>query len=430
MTGRSPNEMSPSEEGTAGPGRPDDRFVPLAISDLAASVLDAGDETLPQQSVTELLSVLQDLAQLEADTFAEQLLRDYASVNPDRETRVIDEAQRRRADDPALLQSFAYLLEKGNFEELSEFDLDQAVSAANSMNLQVRLDPDRVGLMRIWVRGRSMVTRRVKHWRAPLRGTPREFEVYRRVAVLINLRDEPHLRLKLFKEIPAADVEALLPHASVSMSLFDRLKLFLGSAGALGSVAWKLVQGAAALSTLAWSLLAAFGALVFRAVTGYYRNRREREWRRTQHLYFQNLANNGTVVQALLHMITVEEVKEAFLAYVFLAASPSRLTSPEALDAEIEGFLRDRFAIDVNFDCDDAVDTLRRYGLLSSETPLAVKPADAALTILRDLWREQATRNYHVACAARRPDAAVGRTQPVRRPAGRREGKTELSSAT
>ncbi len=81
-------------------------------------------------------------------------------------------------------------------------------------------------------------------------------------------------------------------------------------------------------------------------------------------LYFRNVNNNAGVFDALVGAAEEQDFKEALLAYAFLRAAPDE---EGALDARVEEWLLRTFKVDVDFEVDDGLAKLERYGLLKRE---------------------------------------------------------------
>ena len=397
--------------------RMDDRFVPLRACDLIDAL--AGDSVrfgADADRLREVAGAIADIIDQEADEFERDLLDRYAAFNPDRDTIVADARRddRSRTHLRQLLARFDYLMEKANFERMSDVQIEAAVRTANSHGMRIRLNPDRIAELRIWVRGRGRIERCKKNWRHPLKGVPRDVEVFRRMVVLARLRDAPHVSIKIFKDIPEEDVEALLPHAEVAMGWFDRVMMLGGSAGAAGSTGMKvfgMLAKVAALGQLLWVVLIGAVTIAVRTFMGYRRARSNRDWQRTRHLYFQNLSNNEAAVHRLIAMIAGEETKEAVLAYAFCRNSVEPIGSELELRTRVESYLRSQFAVKVDFDAPDAIETLTRLKLWSDPRAFSVVNIDSALGQLRSHWRQRRSGCYHAermqTLAAADPAAAI-----------------------
>jgi Protein of unknown function (DUF3754) len=388
--------------------KPDDRFIPVRASDLTHAVCE--DRERFGEEVRELRSVaaaLCDVIDQEARGFSHALADQYARFNPDRDTMLLDKLDEhaREAQYRLLRRRLLYLFDKANFEQMSDVEIEEAVRAANSQGLRVRLREDMVDELTIWVRGQATTSQRFRTWRHPLRGERRKLPVYRRLVVMARLKDDPNVVLKLFKDLPIADIEALLPHAEVRMNWFDRIKVFGGGAGAAGSTAAKLFKLAAGLvywSRITWILLAAFVMIAARSILGYRSTRKMRDSLRTQHLYFQNLDNNSGVVQSLIAMIAQEEFKEALLAYAFCRYKADDVLSEDDLASQVNAYLKERFKVSVQFDAADAVETMERLNLWEDAATLKTMPPGETVEQLGQHWQKRASRLYHeeMACGA------------------------------
>jgi hypothetical protein len=383
--------------------RPDNRFLPIRACELSEA-LSADVEVLGPcaAKVREVAEAFLEVIEQEASRFERELCDHYAHFNPDRDTipQHGDHGVDRAEELTRHLRELEYLFGKANFEKLSDVQIDEAVRAANTYGLRVRLHPEQVEELSIWVRGLMAIERQRRDIRRPFRGRTVLVPVYRRLAVAFQLKDSPHVVLKLFKEIPIEDVQALMPHAEVRMNPFDRLLLLGGGAGTVGSTAAKVltsVGSAAAMGRLLWVLILGLGTLAFRTIMGYRRARSNRDSQRTRRLYYQNLNNNAGVIHSLTVMTAQEELKEALMAYVFCMAAGdgNPIASKEDLKSRIETYLKERFDVEVQFDISDALESLTRLGLWADQARLRVIPASQAVERLREHWRSGRSQCYH-----------------------------------
>ena len=165
---------------------------------------------------------------------------------------------------------------------------------------------------------------------------------------------------------------------------------------------WKIGTPAAPLYSvdkfrlfLEWVAIAALMGLSLRSFFGYRRARQARDSQRTRHLYDKNLANNAAVLHVLINQIAREELKEALLAYAFVAAADGAIGCEADLDRRTEDWLRERFGVEVNFDCPDAVETLDRLDLWTDRGAWRVASAQEAIDRLEAHWRDRRTIDYH-----------------------------------
>ena len=393
--------------------RPDDRFVPVRAGEIVAALAaDAAEFDCDPAALHGVADALRDVIEQEAAAFRRELADQYAVFNPDRDTQPDRPLAELRtpaayADIKARLE---YLLEKANFARLTEEQVAAAIRRANSYGLRIRLCPERIEHFAVWVRGHGALERCRRDWRHPMRGEMHELPVFRRLVVVARLKKDPHVIIKVFKDIPEIDVEALLLHAEVAMSWLDRAMVLGGGAGAVGTTALKISKIAlslAMLSKLLWVVLFGAGTLLFRTFMGYRRARTSRDSQRTRHLYFQNLSNNGGALQTLIAMIAEEEAKEAVLAYAFCHAGKDAPRSREELGRRIEGWLTHRFGAAVRFDVTDAVETVGRLGFWRDGEEFHVQSCGSAEARLREHWRTRSSE-YYYSDGVRADEAGVG----------------------
>ncbi len=351
--------------------RPDDRFIPVRADDLARALVDQAAYFHAEPApLAEALSAIGRVIDQETAGFQNDLDERYTDFNPDRDTRPVDDLSDIQTEEnlARLMRRLRHLLNKANYQQLSEVDIEAVVRQASRRKIRVRINPDRVELIEIWIRGRHETPACHRTWRHPIKGEEDRVPVFRRMAVVARLKDDPNVLVKLFKDIPQSEVEALLPHAEVTMTLLDRAKLIGGSAGALGAMGMKLAKLAVlagALGQVFWIVLVGVLTILLRTFFGYRNVRKDRDWRRTRTLYFQNLANNGAAVHAILATVKQEEFKEALLCFTFCLQVREAPWTRDTLCEAIERFLAERFHAEVDFDIDDALETLDRLGLWS-----------------------------------------------------------------
>ena len=160
------------------------------------------------------------------------------------------------------------------------------------------------------------------------------------------------LYVKLFQNIPLADLEIIFPEKTIHMRSFDKFMLFfLGTTGIFLGVLKGLESGKGIL----FIILSVLALLVIKTITRFVNTRRRYMLQMSQDLYHKNLDNNVGVIQYLVDNIEDQEFKESFIAYMLLHKSPTPLTAKE-LDAEAEVFINKYFKdVEIDFEIDDAL---------------------------------------------------------------------------
>lgn len=379
---------------------PDDRYVPLRSDDLVAALAaDAERFGLAPAQVQAVAEALDRVVAQEIEDLRRGLERAYHPFDPARDTLLLGDDAGRAERVERARRLVAYVLDKANYEALDSAQVQAAVGAANSYGIRIRVNPERVEWLELWVRGRTSATRTIRTLRRPWKGEEHEVELYRRLAVVFQGKDDDALNLKLFREIPVADVEALLPHAEVAMSALDRIKVFGGSLGALGGLATKVLESTVAASQMLWLGVVALGGLSVRSFFGYRRAKHTRLSQMTHHLYYQNVANNAGVLDQLVASIGQEDLKEAVLAYAIVHGGAAR--DQAALREQAAGWLRERFEVEVDFDGPDAAAALERLGLWDDRDGWRVRSPAAAVEALERGWQERRTAGHHLRAALR-----------------------------
>jgi hypothetical protein len=204
--------------------------------------------------------------------------------------------------------------------------------------------------------------------------------------------------MKLFKNIPKADLEMLLPGTRVRMSLYDQGKIWLPTVSGVTLTLIKLVTKVAATAIAGFYGMLGFLVLVagtigygVKAFLGYLNTKDKYQLSLTRSLYFQNLDNNAGVFFRLLDEAEEQEFREAVLAWWVLwrqaSGDSGGWTAPQ-IDRAAEKLLRERCGLKVDFEIQDALDKLQRLKIIESlpgERWRAIE-IEAALAELDRAW--------------------------------------------
>ncbi len=394
------------------------RFIPLRRGDLVELCLRQGaPDKLWATDFRHFATLLNSLLHYEFHALQESFKRVYAAHDPNADTRFLTQLPA-DAGEPSLEDLLAQVLDKANYEKLTETDLQQALQESSLFKIRLQVDFDDFDEVLLFCRGASRRQETI-HSLFGLRKQVVSFINYDRVVVYLKFKpqlqaEKPLCRpgstlLKLFQDVPKADLEMLFPNTQVRMRLRD--KLMIGVPAAVGGgivVSTKLGGSLILLASLAgyWlgasdqpvqldkaallALMAGLGALGvhFWKQFNNFKNRKLRFIQTlTQNLYFKNLDNNAGVFYRLLDEAEEEEGKEALLAYYFLSQSTHPLSAQE-LDQRIEKWLHGILDSAVDFEIDDALQKLLRFGLVQGDAESGYSAVDlpAALKILDQRW--------------------------------------------
>jgi hypothetical protein len=330
-----------------------------------------------------------------------QRLKDcYAAHDPDADTRfpIAETPQSAQAGQQALEEQLAVLLNRANYERLTEQDLKRAFSSSSLFQIRLQVDLSAFDEVLLYCRGASQRSETISYFFGMIR---REihFTNYDRVALYLRFAETAtavdqfpgRTIIKLFQNVPDADLEMLFPNTRVAMRWVDRLLIGLPAvASGVVVVSTKLGAPLLLLGTLIgyWlglsddpaeldrGALLALGA-GFAALGAYmwkqwstYRNRKARfRQALTRDLYFKLLDNNAGVLLRVLDDAEDSECKESLTALYFLLATPEGL-SAEALDQMIEHWFEERWSARLDFEIHDALEKLQQLELAREENGL------------------------------------------------------------
>ncbi|HRN85067.1 MAG TPA: TMEM143 family protein [Hyphomicrobium sp.] len=197
--------------------------------------------------------------------------------------------------------------------------------------------------------------------------------------------NEESIYIKLFKNIPRADIEMVFPNTRVKFRLMDKLRLGITAGGGIGM---GLMGAAGKIAVAASNPIAAAGAvfglggLAFRQGMKFLNQKQRYMVVMAQNLYFHSMADNRGVLIKLADRAAEEDVKEEMLLYSVLAKERAKHADLPAIDAAIEQYLFASFGISVDFDLEDALGRLIADGLVTEDADGSLHtlgPKEAAL---------------------------------------------------
>jgi len=170
----------------------------------------------------------------------EDLKNAYAPFDPDADTQPLAGLPTQRVDTlrNTLFDRLGELLERANFTRLATEAIHSASSDRSHWGLSLNLNMEIFDRLEVYRRGDVIGTRFRRRLRNRFRSEAVEVPIYQRLVVIFRLLpdhkaskylDTVDVYVKLFKDIPKADLDMLLPGTQVKMSLVDRAKIVLPS---------------------------------------------------------------------------------------------------------------------------------------------------------------------------------------------------------
>ena len=409
-----------------------ERFIPVAPHELISRL------TLPEVwpgvdpiSVRTFFKFLIHWRHLTYSDRQRELLRLYAPFSPDSDTKVIETTSlgARAEQQQAFVGLVRQLLARANYDEIPRDRIEAVISEQNPYGLALEVDLSEFEELHIFYRGESETSAPPSTLeRYALRKKPVKLSIYQRLFVMLKLKPVEvrvreimlkeqvdakkaekiiaklrktlpasitgdYIYLKLFKFIPRADLEMLFPNTRVKMRQIDKLKLGItaggGSAAGIATTIAKLSTVAALTNPLTVGMaMIGLGGIVFRQISSVFATRTTYMAQLSKNLYFNNLANNHSVMAVLSERGEEEDIKEEVLLYTLLARST--MNRSELADAKlaVEHYLQSEFQVKVNFDIYDALERLVETGVVIEQpngTLVALQPAEGCRHI-DDMW--------------------------------------------
>ncbi len=406
-----------------------DQFIPIRKTDIVAKLIEQGawKDDNEREKFRQFCQLIGCTYHYKFFARLETLRDTYYYFNPelklDREAHS-DESTRERAYGE-LLAAFRKVLQAGNFVEVPHEEIARAHAERTALRVKVKAETGDFRDVHVFRRGHHRETHELRDWFG-LRKRSVDVDVYDDVILFLAAKSARELGskrkiqqlsrrklrpgavlIKYFRNIARNDLQALFPNVRVVMSAFDRV--LLGVPALAGSV--PILLNLASTVTVLFAVIAfylgisatieedhmkralaavsglvALGAFVARQWMKYQRQSLKYQQELTDNIYFRNINNNAGIFDYLIGAAEEQECKEAVLAYYFLLTAPEPLTQ-DALDTRIEVWLKDNFAIDIDFEVDDALGKLERLSLLKRDgDKLGVPPLDPALVALDRAW--------------------------------------------
>lgn len=394
----------------------DDRehFIPLRKSDLLDLLLrdpKLAGNTSDQEGLKRLHTLTGAVFHFEYHEQLEHLKNMYAPFDPDNEMqgiqRVVGAEREKNLDE--LFAGVRHLLEKANFEKLSEEDLRKALEGSSDFGINMDVDFAVFERYEIYVRGDRKETRPKRHWLLFWKMVEKPIEVYKRFVLVCKMKKHPRLSkladtegvyLKIVKDIPKPDLEMMIPGGVIQMPLFQRIMLYgsmaAGGGYVLYSVLMALLQkadeinraGVVGALLLLLGPLAVLGGFAFRQYSAFNNTKQKYTLQLAESQYFQTLDNNAGVLTRILDEAEEQECREVLLGYYFLwKYAPPGGWDEKTLDDTIEKYLEEKAKVTVDFEIGDSLEKLVRFNLVTKTgDKYQAAPLEKALEALDYRW--------------------------------------------
>jgi hypothetical protein len=406
-----------------------DKFIPVRKEELFSTLIKQGDlaDAAERELFWRFARTLRTICHYEYSETLDRLREDYYYFNPEVARLVAaDRAKSVASAYNDFIESLDKILKDANFEELPYEDIVDA-HHKRMVPIEVKAEHDDFREVRFYRRGRHVERLDVSKWFG-MRRREVEIEVFDDIVLMVAVKPQAEIGsrrelrilkrrkvvpgsvlLKYFRNIACGDLYTLFPNARVVMSNFDRAFLSVPTiAGGIPifvklyatiSVLFVVIgiyfgrSGSVASADMRTALAAlmgivALGGLATRQWLRYQRQSLKYHMELVDNIYFRNVNNNAGIFDYLIATAEDQECKEAALAYHFIRKADPAPTDHE-IAARIQTWLAKNFGVDLDFKIADALETLKRYGLVRSRSErLFVPSLEPAVEQLHHVWND------------------------------------------
>jgi hypothetical protein len=379
-----------------------ERFIPFRKQDIIEMCSQALVEESSSLSFKEFCQLLSSIMHFNYHELLESLKNNYAPFDPNANTQQLKTLtiEEREHCQKNFADNFAKILNAANFEKVTEEDLQEALTEESLFKVRLEVEFDDFEQVVFYRRGESQLSETITSL-GGLRKQTINFTNYDRVAVYITFKNKAYFEernrqpmgfepsstiIKLFQNVPKADLEMLFPNSEVKMRSID--KVIIGASAMVGGAVVLVTKLGASIILLGalfsfwfgWRLesvvmtqqhfislglgLAVFSGFVFKEWSKF-KNRKIKFMKAlSDNLYFKNLDNNAGVFHTLIDAAEEEDFKEALLAYTFLLTSKQGYDA-STLDKKIETWFKDKYHCHLDFEISDALAKLEHMQLIT-----------------------------------------------------------------
>lgn len=401
------------------------RFIPFRKADLINKCLNQNKLSIQdQQSFKSLCRLMESIFHFEFHQTLKTMKECYAPFNMDVDTRLVQKYSREDKErlQKKLVKTMTDILKSANYRKITAADLREAISEESLLKIRLEVDFDDFEDVIFYMRGESKKKETLTTFFG-LKKETFEFTNYERVAAYLKFKEadyfvgkkQKNIRftpgstiIKLFQNVPKADLEMLFPNGEVRMKTID--KVIIGLPTAVSGVVVVVTKlGASILligavisfwlgltdkevvieqrHLIAFGIgLGTLGGFLFKQFNKF-KNRKIKFMKSlADSLYFKNLDNNQGVFHHLIDAAEEEEFKETMLAYYFLLTAAQKQTR-DSLDQMIEDWFKQHLQCSMNFEVNDAINKLIRFKIAEEHSgELVVKSITKSRKILDKTW--------------------------------------------
>ena len=330
--------------------------------------------------------------QLQYQQHHEYLIDLYSQFDPDRDLcdRALEVATEGSGtlvsvDESVCRSLFAEIadsLNRANYRRLSPREIQAAIGAASHWGVRLQIRFSSFRRLEVYGRGDIVIKRMKRDWRSLFRMREVDVPIYQRLVVVFRPKeiqslsdplDPMRVHLRMFKNIPKADIDMMLPGSKIRLSWLDTGKIGIPTLWGIFIMSSKLAKSLwiialigtlKVLSSFLFAIAIVLATVFYgvKSILSYTSTKRRYQLNITRSLYYQSLDNNLGALLRLEEESEQQEICEAILAYYVLSQAEGPLTTKE-IDQRAESILETLTGFPIDFDVDDAIRDLGSLGV-------------------------------------------------------------------
>ncbi|CAF1528821.1 unnamed protein product [Rotaria sp. Silwood1] len=336
----------------------------------------------------------------------------FNPLNPDNE--IIDHyriSYRDRLDNEYwLLEKIDDLLHRSNFTELPRNILLEKFiiqdNSSSSSNVNIKINGDDYDVLKFWILGREQIPiEQLSRWKKLFFRKSNSLisnDYFKRIILAVRLKGQDRLYLKAFRDIPLQYLPQLLPIGKLQIGQFEQrliwFTFFIATSTAVTHLITTmaefhipgLVIGGSSLTLL----------FIYWLIRSSYKSKINYLSNMNRLLFYKNIASNKQLLAMIIDRAEDELSKEILIAYMIILwrQKLNVEVTPKILELEIENWIRLKTNANINFKSDQAIEFLRKLGILLPEDPsrsdrLHVIPFKQVVGILPKISRALSEKN-------------------------------------
>ncbi|CAF3912731.1 unnamed protein product, partial [Rotaria sordida] len=333
----------------------------------------------------------------------------FNPLNPDNETIDHYISSRDRLDNEYwLLQKIDDLLHRSNFIELPRNILVEKFIVKENLslsNVNIKINGHDYDVLKFWILGHEQIPiEQLSRWKKLFRKSYslKTNDYLKRVILAVRLKGQDRLYLKAFRDIPLENLPQLLPIGKLQIGQFEQrliwFTFFIATSTAVTHLITTMANFQIPGLIIGGSSLTLF--LILWSLRSSYKSKINSLSNMNRLLFYKNIASNKQLLAMIIDRAEDELSKEVLITYMITLwrQKQNAEVTTKTLELEIESWIRMKTNANISFKGDQAVEFLRKLGILLPEDPLQpgrlhVIPFKQAVGILPKVSRELSEKN-------------------------------------